>query len=96
MSCALVIFSPFGWSALAGWAIGAPSTPTDARVLSVAPYHRQAGKCDQKAKLAINDIDANICLEGRVAGPMPKAGDIVSVVGRISPLGLYIEEIRVK
>jgi hypothetical protein len=98
MSSAMVIFSPFGWSALAGWAIGTPSAQKTAKVLSVEPMRepRRIGKCDQKAKINIDEIDASICIEGRVVGPTPKVGDSIAVTGKISLFGFFIEEIRVK
>jgi hypothetical protein len=97
-SAAMVIFSPFGWSALAGWAIGTPSAQKTAKVLSVEPMRepRRVGKCDQKANFRIDEIQANICIEGLVVGPTPKPGDSITVVGRNSPFGFFIEEVRVK
>lgn len=96
LSSSLVALSPFGWSALAGWAIGTQAPPQQAKILSVDSPRPRAGKCDQKAVLDINGVQTNICLEGRVVGPVPKVGDLVSLQGRSSFLGLYIEEIRVK
>jgi len=98
MSSAIVIYSPYGWSALAGWAIGTASAQKTAKVLSVEPMRepRKVGKCDQKAKFRIDAIEANICIEGLVVGPTPKPGDSVTVAGRNSPFGFFIEEVRVK
>jgi hypothetical protein len=98
MSSAMVIFSPFGWSALAGWAFGTPKAQKTAKVLSVEPMRerRRLGNCDQKVKINIDGIDANICIEDRVVGPMPKAGDSITVTGKSSLFGIFIEEIRVK
>lgn len=95
LSSTLVVLSPIGWSAVVGWAIGTDAPPRQAKVLSVAPERVRAGKCDQKAILDFNGLQTNICIEGRVVGPALKAGDEVSVRGRSSFLGLFIEEIRV-
>lgn len=95
LSTTVLVLSPFGWSALGGWAIGTDAPPRQARVLSVDPERVRAGKCDQKAMLDFNGLQTNICIEGRVVGPALKAGDDVSVRGRNSFLGLFIEEIRV-
>lgn len=95
-SSSMLVFSPFGWSALAGWAIGTQSQAREAKVLSIETARRRAGKCDQKAMLDIDQIQVNICIEDRVIGPAPKVGDTVSVLGRRSSLGLFIVEIRVK
>lgn len=95
LSSALLVLSPFGWSALVGWAIGTDAPPRQARVLSVDPERVRAGKCDQKAMLDFSGLQTNICIEGRVVGPALKAGNDVSVRGRSSFLGLFIEEIRV-
>lgn len=95
LSSALLVLSPFGWSALVGWAIGTDAPPQQAKVLSVDPERVRAGKCDQKAMLDFNGLQASICIEGRVVGPALKAGNNVSVRGRSSFLGIFIEEIRV-
>lgn len=95
LSTTMLVLSPFGWSALAGWVIGTDTPPRHARVLSVDPERRRAGRCDQKAMLDFNGTQTNICIEGRVVGPVPKAGNTVSIRGRNSFLGLFIEEIRV-
>jgi hypothetical protein len=98
MSSSMVIFSPFGWSALAGWAIGIPSAQATAKVLSVEPMRepRRIGKCDQTAKVEIYGTDAKICIEGRVVGSTPKAGDSITAVGKISIFGFFVNEIRVQ
>jgi hypothetical protein len=95
LSSSLVVLSPFGWSALGGWAIGSEAQPQLAKVLSVGPERARAGKCDQKAMLDIDGIQTNICIEGKVVGPALKTGNTVSVRGRSSFLGLFIEEVRV-
>ena len=95
LSSSLVVLSPLGWSALGGWAIGTEAQPRLARVISVGQERARAGKCDQKAVLDIDGIQTNICIEGKVVGPALKAGNTVSVRGRSSFLGLFIEEVRV-
>ncbi len=97
MSSAMVIFSPLGWSALAGWAIGTRSAPKAAKVVSVEVMRepRRSMKCDQTAKISIEGIDVKICIEGRVIGRTPKIGDSITVAGRSSLFGFLIEEIRV-
>ncbi len=90
-----VVFSPFGWSALYGWAIGSETQPRQAKVLSVGPIKTSSKGCTQKAKLYIDGIQADICVEGKVIGPALKAGNTVSVHGRSSSFGLFIEEIHV-
>lgn len=95
LSSSLVVLSPFGWAALGGWAVGREASPRQAKVLSVGPERARMGKCDQKAMLDIGGVQANICIEGRVIGPSLKAGNTISVRGRSSFFGLFIEEIRV-
>lgn len=94
---ALVILSPLGWSALAGWAIGIPSAQKSAKVLSVEPIRLSTtfDESGQKAKIEIDEVRVNICTDGRVIGPAPKVGDSIAVTGRISVFGFFIEEIRV-
>ena len=91
----LVLLSPYGWSALAGWMVGADAPAQQAKVLSVEVAKPKYGKCDQHAALVIDGASARICIEGRSAGDLPKAGETVSVRGRSSFLGLFVEEVRV-
>lgn len=91
----LVLLSPYGWSALAGWMVGADAPAQQAKVLSVEVAKPKFGKCDQHAAMAIDGTSARICIEGRSVGGLPKAGDTVSVRGRSSFLGLFVEEVRV-
>ncbi|MDD2176464.1 hypothetical protein OIN59_03400 [Acidovorax sp. D2M1] len=92
----LVLLSPYGWSALAGWMVGADAPARQAKVLSVEVAKPKYGKCDQHAALVIDGTSARICIEGRSVGELPKAGDTVSVRGRSSFLGLFVEEVRVE
>jgi hypothetical protein len=96
ISSSVFIFSPFGWSALAGWAVGRDAQPQLAKVVSVGRMQQRVGRCDQKAVLKIEGNEANICIEGRVAGPALQAGDRVIVRGQSSFLGMFVEEIRVE
>lgn len=98
LSSTAVLFSPFGWSALFGWVIGTQSPPIEAKVLSIEPRRetKKIGMCNQKAKLAISDIHANICVESLMFGPVPKAGDTITLHGRSSILGIFIEQIRTR
>lgn len=93
-SASIVVLSPFGWSAAGGWALGSESMVRQAKVLSLGPETKRVGKCDQKALLEIDGIQTKVCIEGRVAGDPLKAGSMVSVRGRGSFLGMFIEEMR--
>ncbi|HYW55827.1 MAG TPA: hypothetical protein VE934_02625 [Polaromonas sp.] len=95
LASSLVVFAPFGWSAFGGWAIGSAAPPRQAKVLSVVPTQTKLGKCDQKAMLDIDGVQTNVCIEGKVLGPALEAGSTVSLHGRSSFLGLFIEKIRV-
>lgn len=92
----LVLLSPYGWSALAGWMVGADAPAQQAKVLSVEVERPRYGKCDQHAVLAVDGASARICIEDRSVGDLPKAGDTVSMRGRSSFFGLFVEEVRVQ
>ncbi len=91
----MLVFSPLGWSALVGRAIGTASPPLQAKVLSVSAEQRRTGKCDQTVELDFEGSKTRICAEDRVVSPPLKPGDTVSVHGRRSFLGFFIEEIQV-
>lgn len=98
LSTAMVILSPLGWAALAGWAIGAPSTQLDAQLVSIEPMQepRRIFKCDQKARLRIGEIQSDVCIEDIVSGPIPKPGDAINITGKMSALGFYIDGLALK
>lgn len=91
----LVAFAPWGWAAAIGWAVGMPSR-VDVRVASVQVHDERKRNCNQSAQLEFKGATARICLDGRLAGPVPAAGETVAVSGRVSLLGLHVREIHVK
>lgn len=90
---AMVALAPWGWAAALGWATGTPSS-VDVRVHSIGALSPGSGGCDQSARLEFKGAHARICLEGRLVGRMPYPGDMVAVSGRVSRLGLYVEQIH--
>lgn len=92
-SAGLVAFAPWGWAAAMGWVVGT-SSRIEVHVVSVdAPSPRSRG-CDQYAQLEFKGAMASICLEGRLGKQAPAAGDTVTVSGRVSRLGLYVEKLH--
>jgi len=92
-SAAMVLMSPLGWAALLGRTMGTPVDRVDVSVVSIGAPSSTSGRCHQDALLAFRNSSARICLDGRLSGPPPRAGDEVMVSGRISRLGLYIDRI---
>lgn len=93
LTAALAVVAPLGWAALLGWTIGSRADGLDVSVISVeAPTQRTRG-CTQHAKLAFRDASARVCLDGRLGGPPPTAGERAQVDGRLSSLGLFIDRI---
>jgi hypothetical protein len=92
-AAAMIATSPLGWAAFMGWATGANSTALEAKVLSVDKASTSSRGCKQYARLQILGNEASICLDGRISKP-PKQGDSLSVRGRVSAWGVYIEELH--
>jgi hypothetical protein len=88
---AMVYAAPLGWFALCGWAVGEPSSISEARVLSIRTYSKG---CKLKAKVEVHGNRADVCLGGRITGRMPVEGESITVTGKNSLLGVYIDEIR--
>jgi hypothetical protein len=91
-----VFLATFGWAALLGWMAGGPVVMQEARVVSVGDLSKGAKGCDQSIRLAVNDIDVGLCLDGRMKGPVPAAGEHVLLVGRRSWFGMFVDEIRTR
>jgi hypothetical protein len=87
-----IAVAPLGWLALYAWGFGVKSAPQRATVISIEQFHASRG-CSQKAKLAIDGEQAEICVAWRLSGAAPKAGETVMVSGKISPLGLYVSDV---
>jgi hypothetical protein len=64
----------------------------ETRVIAIDTYKGRG--CKLKAKLEISGNRADICLDGRVAGQMPKAGDTITATGKASALGVYLDEVH--
>lgn len=92
LTATMAVVSPLGWAALLGWITGSPSR-VEVSVISVDAPSRRSSGCDHYAHLEFDGTTARICLEGRLAGPAPHAGERVAVAGRVSRLGLLIDRI---
>lgn len=96
LAAALIVVSPLGWAAFMGWATGAGVTVPEAKVLAVGKASASSRRgCKQDARLQILGNEATICLDGRISKPL-KQGDSLSVQGRVSVWGVYIEELHAK
>lgn len=93
LSAALVLIAPLGWAALFGWVVG---TPVESQVVRVesSRISPESTFCVRVAKLRLGGSTADICLDGRLSGSAPAGGESALVSGRVSALGLYVEELR--
>ncbi|WP_428001186.1 hypothetical protein [Acidovorax sp.] len=89
----MLVASPMGWSAALGWGLGTFSR-TEVRLVSLGRLSPGAKGCDQSAEVEFKGTSSRICLEGRVRGALPGPGEMVAVSGRISRLGLYVEQVH--
>jgi hypothetical protein len=96
LSAGMVVVSPLGWAALFGWAAGTPSDQLEAKLVSIGESSPSARSCDQSATLELGGATTRICLEDRISGQTPRAGDTLAIVGRTSALGVFIDEIHSK
>lgn len=96
LSTAIAISSPLGWAALSGVAIGKASDHVEVKVLSIDVHLERAKHCDVAAELAFRCSTERLCLERQLSGRLPRPGENLVVTGRVSRLGLFIEEARVQ
>ncbi|WP_195880848.1 hypothetical protein [Methylomonas fluvii] len=95
-SSIIVAISPLGWLALYGWIFGSPTEGHEAKMLSVAAYHSGSRGCHQNAEIIINGNSATVCLDKAISGRVPAVGEAVTVAGRISRAGVFVDEIRAR
>lgn len=88
---AAVVIAPLGWIATYVSAAGATVEPNRGQLVSVDDYRSSRRGCDQRAKLAVRDHLASVCLEGIAALPM-KRGPVI-VQGKAARLGFLVERI---
>jgi hypothetical protein len=95
LSAAMVATTPWGWAALLGWTFGSPAR-VEARVASVEQRYSSRG-CDHTATFELRGATSfRICLHRRLEGVMPPAGGTVELSGKLSWLGLYVEQVHAR
>lgn len=95
LTTAMVLLAPWGWSAIGGWALGAP-TRVQVRVVSfrVPDYYRG---CHLRAAFEFQGATSpDACVDGRFKGDMPPVGSSVAVYGKRSRWGLTVDSIHGK
>lgn len=96
ISSAMVAISPLGWFAVYGRLGGTPADGVEAKVLAVGAYRPSSRGCHQDADIVIDGNSATICLASVLSGRTPAVGETVTVGGRISSAGMFIDEVRAK
>lgn len=93
LSACMVATAPWGWAALLGWTFGSDAR-VEVQVASVEQRHSRRG-CSHVAAFELRGATSSgICLHRRLEGTMPPAGGTVEVSGKLSWLGLYVQEIH--
>ena len=92
ISLALVV-SPLGWAAMFTRALGDGVHAREGRLLSLHDGSSSSRICRQKGEFLHAGQTANLCLDGRVTGALPKPGDTVLLDGWQTALGFYVGRI---
>jgi hypothetical protein len=96
LSSGMAAISPLGWFAVYGRLEGIPAEGVEAKVLAVGAYRPSSHGCHQNADIVINGNSATICLADVLSGRTPSVGETVTVAGRISSAGMFIDAVRAK
>lgn len=89
-----IVMAPLGYMALAGVLLPGEHVEMDAKVFSMGLFSESSRSCDQRATLQLAWSSAEICLENRVVGKIPRVNDEVVLRGRLTVFGIYIDEIE--
>lgn len=93
LSACMVATAPWGWAALLGWTLGSDAR-VEVQVESVEQRYSRRG-CNHIAAFELRGATSSgICLHRRLEGTMPPAGGTVDVSGKLSWLGLYVEQVH--
>jgi hypothetical protein len=95
ITSAVIVISPLGWAALLGLSVESQPGRREASVVAIDNRPGARG-CDLRATLRFAGSDVRMCLEDRIDGPMPGAGQAVVVHGRTSAFGTVVDRVSLK
>lgn len=86
--------APIGWCYLWGYLIGSEISGVQATVVDSEPLRSFAKGCGQRFVLLIGGRHERVCAESHVVGTLPTRGQVVRIRGTLSPVGIWVKEIR--
>lgn len=95
LSASLLIYAPFGWSALIGRLAGVEPAVMEVKLIQIEHARHRIAQCDQKIIIDVDDRRVSLCAEGRVSGVSPVTGQGLLLKGRRSAFGFVVDEIHV-
>ena len=90
----MVATAPIGYLYLWGYLTGTEVSGIDARVSPFLHLENSRRGCRQKLSLFMDGKSEHVCVDGRIVGPLPKPGQTVKIRGIVSPIGIWVKEVR--
>ncbi len=86
--------APIGYMYLWGYLTGSEVLGIKATVVESESLHTFRKGCGQRMRLSINGREERVCVEDRVVGAVPYKGQAVKIRGIVSPVGIWVKEVR--
>ncbi len=91
---AAAAFAPLGYIYLWGYLAGEEVMSIKANASLLDPLHNAGRGCRQKLSLTLDGKYENVCVDGRLIGPVPRAGQALQIRGVVSSVGIWVKEVR--
>ncbi len=90
----MVATAPIGYLYLWGYLTGSEVLGIKATAIDSESLHTFRKGCRQRMGLSINGREERVCIEDRVVGVLPYKGQVVLIRGIVSPVGIWVKEVR--
>lgn len=94
LMASMVATAPIGYLYLWGYLTGSEVLGIKATVVDSESLHTFRKGCRQRLGLSINGREERVCVEDRVVGALPYKGQVVLIRGIVSPVGIWVKEVR--
>lgn len=94
VGAAFVSYAPVGHLLLWGYVWGDEANAIAATVIEAQPLSTSGKGCRQKITLVVGGARGEVCIQNRLIGQLPKPGQVVQVRGLVSPVGIWVKEVR--
>lgn len=90
----VLVAAPLGYAYGLAYLTGSVQAGVAALVVEAEPRRSSGKGCKQHLKLRLEATSSKVCVDGKLAGPLPVPGQRVELRGVRSYLGFWIQEVK--